>query len=245
MNMKRTTNILTIAAIIMAAVLFSTFALAGPPDPPTLHVYQPVTAYTTAQSVPLRWGGGSPDIFTEFTACNKNAAGGDSVWLDPTGTTAATVALESPSPCTAALAGLGAGNVNAGTHSYKVTFVAGSYESYGSPASATVTTTAGNGQIALSAIPLGRTGTTARKIYRTAAGGTTYKLLTTIADNATTVFADNVADINLTTTLATNIGYTSWEIEPAQCLNFAFPKTGSVSVITLANTAVVKIGAGR
>lgn len=50
-------------------------------------------------------------------------------------------------------------------------------------------------RIAVSAIPVGPAGTTARKLYRSAAGDAgPWLLLTTIADNVTVVFADNVAD---------------------------------------------------
>jgi hypothetical protein len=52
-------------------------------------------------------------------------------------------------------------------------------------------------QVALSAIPLGPTGTTSRKVYRTVAGGATYKLVTTIANNTTTTYADALADGSL------------------------------------------------
>jgi len=57
-------------------------------------------------------------------------------------------------------------------------------------------TTAVN-QANLSAIPLGPSGTTGRKVYRTAAGGTQLKLLATIADNSTVVYADSTADGSL------------------------------------------------
>jgi hypothetical protein len=116
---------------------------------------------------------------------------------------------QTPAPttgCTAALAGLGAGNVNTGTHSYKVAFVRAD-ESGGASGLAdavvsnTVTTdTATNGQVALTAIPVGPSGTTARRIYRTAAGNAVtgpWKLLATISDNSTTIYADNIADGSL------------------------------------------------
>lgn len=54
--------------------------------------------------------------------------------------------------------------------------------------------TAGTGQVSLTGIPLGPTGTTARRMYRTVAGGSTYFLQSTIADNVTTTGTDNVAD---------------------------------------------------
>jgi hypothetical protein len=56
-------------------------------------------------------------------------------------------------------------------------------------------------QVALSAIPLGPTGTTSRTVYRTTVGGATYKRLTTIADNSTTTYADATADGSLGATV--------------------------------------------
>jgi hypothetical protein len=51
-----------------------------------------------------------------------------------------------------------------------------------------------NGKVSLTGIPLGGTAVTSRKLYRTAAGGSTYLLLATIADNTTTIYTDNTAD---------------------------------------------------
>jgi len=52
-------------------------------------------------------------------------------------------------------------------------------------------------RVSLSGIAIGASPTTSRKIYRTAVGGTQLKLLTTLADNTTTVFADTIADGSL------------------------------------------------
>jgi hypothetical protein len=49
-------------------------------------------------------------------------------------------------------------------------------------------------QIALTGILAGSTGVTARKLYRTAGGGSQLKLVTTIADNTTTTYTDSTAD---------------------------------------------------
>lgn len=102
---------------------------------------------------------------------------------------------------------LAAGSVNAGTHSYRVTFVDGhGYESSASPASNVITADGTHQQVSLTGIPLGPTatgndgldGTVSRKIYRTVAGNTgSAKLLATISDNTTTIFTDNVADGSL------------------------------------------------
>lgn len=99
-----------------------------------------------------------------------------------------------PTALTAALAGDGAGNVDDGIHSYVVTFVTADGETEAGTASSTVTTTSGDGKVDLSAIPVGGASVTSRKIYRTEAGGATYKLLTTISDNTTTTYEDDIAD---------------------------------------------------
>jgi hypothetical protein len=80
-----------------------------------------------------------------------------------------------------------------------VTFVNSQGETTPSAASADVTVAdkATNGQILVSGIAIGEEGTTARKLYRTEAAGSTYKLLTTIANNTATTFVDNVADASL------------------------------------------------
>jgi hypothetical protein len=106
---------------------------------------------------------------------------------------------------TVALAGLGAGNLSNGKYYYKVTYVltvsGSSIETQPCTQSPTVTVTdnSTDGQVAVSSIPTYSGGftCTARKLYRTTAGGLTLKLLDTIADNTTTTYADNVADASL------------------------------------------------
>jgi hypothetical protein len=96
-----------------------------------------------------------------------------------------------------------AGNLGVGKYSYKVEFVTSIGNSMPSDASNVITTIAGSTQISLASIPLGPTGvsytTTARKIYRTLVGGSTYKLVGTISNNTATTFTDNIADGSLTT----------------------------------------------
>jgi uncharacterized phiE125 gp8 family phage protein len=103
---------------------------------------------------------------------------------------APTVALASPAV---------AGNVNAGAHRYRVTFTTADGETEGGTVSSSVTVADAsiNGKVELTAIPLGGSLVTSRKIYRTAAAGTTYLLLATLADNTTTVYTDNIADSSL------------------------------------------------
>lgn len=103
-----------------------------------------------------------------------------------------------PGAVTASLAGVGAGSVDDGAHDYGVSFVTAGGET---PCSAVVIVTvvdkASDGKVAISAIPLGPAGTTARKLWRSEAAAHSMKLLTTLADNTTTVFTDNVADVAL------------------------------------------------
>lgn len=108
--------------------------------------------------------------------------------------TAIGIGVASPSALTATpVSGSGLG---VGVYGYKVTYVSYSGESALGSAG-TCTTTSSNKQVNLSAIPTGPTGTLKRNVYRTAVGGSSYSLLTTIADNTTTTFTDTTADGSL------------------------------------------------
>lgn len=90
-----------------------------------------------------------------------------------------------------------AGNVDDGAHMYAVVF----YNAVGNgPQSAPVTVTVAdhtvNGQVTVT-LPLGPTGTTGRKLYRTAAAGAALLLLATVANNTATSYTDNTADSGL------------------------------------------------
>lgn len=108
---------------------------------------------------------------------------------------------QAPVAPTVALAGAGAGNLSNGIYRYKCTFVTADGETEGGSASSAVTVSDAttNGKVSISAIPTGGNSVTSRKIYRTAVGGSTYKLLTTISDNTTTTYTDNTADASLGT----------------------------------------------
>jgi len=92
-----------------------------------------------------------------------------------------------------------AGNVTAGAHRYLATFVTADGETQAGEVSAAVTVAdaAINGKVELTAIPIGGALVTARKLYRTAAGGSTYLLLATLANNTATTYTDNIADASL------------------------------------------------
>lgn len=102
---------------------------------------------------------------------------------------------------------LGAAGNLTGAYTYKITFYTASGETeVSAPSSVDVTTsiTAAAQQLSLTGIPLSPCkSVVGRKVYRTAAGGTVYKLAATIADNTTTTLTDNVADGSLTTVAPT------------------------------------------
>lgn len=99
-------------------------------------------------------------------------------------------------PSAALVSPAAAGNLSAGVYRYKVTFVTADGETLASPSSSPVTVAAPgtNGRVQLSDIMTGGSVVTARKIYRTTAGGSSYHLLTTLNDNTTTDYTDNTAD---------------------------------------------------
>jgi hypothetical protein len=113
--------------------------------------------------------------------------------LNPTRVGSATA----PAAPTAAAPSAG-GSVTSGTHLWACSFVTYGVESQLSPASTSQTTGSGNNTVALSGIPTGPQGTTARKIYRTLAGAAgPFYLVATLADNTTTTYTDTTADTAL------------------------------------------------
>lgn len=103
-----------------------------------------------------------------------------------------------PAPAVA-LAGAGAGNLSNGAYRYRLTFVTADGETDGGDISAAVTVSNNtlNGRVSVTNIPIGGSRVTSRKLYRTVAGGSTYLLLETIANNTATTYTDNVADAAL------------------------------------------------
>jgi hypothetical protein len=87
------------------------------------------------------------------------------------------------------------GSLN-GTYRYAVTFVSNGGETTGGSEAVIA---AANNSVQLSDIPLGPTGTVARKMYRTPVGGASgaEKLLTYVGDNSTTTYTDNANDPSL------------------------------------------------
>lgn len=109
--------------------------------------------------------------------------------------------LAAPGAATAALGAGGTNLLTAGNYKWKITFVTADGETEAGAASNQITVNPAT-QLppALSAVPTDATAgvtVTARKVYRTVAGGTVYKLSGTIADNSTTTYTDNIPDASL------------------------------------------------
>lgn len=92
-------------------------------------------------------------------------------------------------------AAVGAATGMTGAYDYSVSFVTAAGETTSSAFSSLVNVT--NQKINLTAIPLGGTGTTSRKIYRRKAGVLQGRV-TTVSDNTTTVYTDSTADGSVT-----------------------------------------------
>lgn len=109
--------------------------------------------------------------------------------------------LAAPGAPTVTNGAAGTNLLTAGIYRWKVTFVTAEGETEAGTASSPLTVDpAAELPPALSAVPTDATAgvtVTARKIYRTVAGGSVYKLSGTIADNSTTTYTDNVADASL------------------------------------------------
>jgi hypothetical protein len=92
-------------------------------------------------------------------------------------------------------------------------------------AAAPSSNTATLNQVALTGVAIGATGTTSREIYRTAVNGSQLKLLTTLANNTATTFADSTADASLGANAPT--ADTSGLTQPAGQVN-----AGSATLLT-------------
>jgi uncharacterized phiE125 gp8 family phage protein len=106
-----------------------------------------------------------------------------------------------------------AGNVDAGAHRYRVTFVTAAGETDGGQISAPVTTldavaddlgtplvdetVAESKQVAITNIAVGGSDVIGRNLYRTAADGSDYFLLFAFTNNTATTYTDNIADADL------------------------------------------------
>jgi hypothetical protein len=125
-----------------------------------------------------------------------------------------TSAVTSPTVAPTATLVVSAGNLSIGTYSYKVEYVSSLGQSNPSPKSANVTTVSGSQRVTVGSIQIGPAGTTARKVFRTKANGAEYFLLTTINNNSTSSYSDNIADTSLTQTMpqGAQFGFTRGDV---------------------------------
>lgn len=114
-----------------------------------------------------------------------------------------------PPTTTMTVASNGVGVLSASaTYMYKNTYVNSNLVESDLGPAATFVISVTSGQNNLTSIPLAPTsfGVNARKIYRTSANASTFKLLTTISDNTTTTYSDNTLDSALGATAPTDNG---------------------------------------
>jgi hypothetical protein len=125
------------------------------------------------------------------------------------------------------------GSVDVGAHSYAVTFVGQTGEETAIGTAVVATTSGGNQTVNLTSIPTGPSGTTARKVYRTKVGGTTFFLVTTLSDNTTTTYSDTATDASLAATNppshSTFGGTTRWQNSSGTTKAQVFGSDGAVS----------------
>ena len=112
--------------------------------------------------------------------------------------------LPTPPAITGALVSpAAAGNVDNGAHDFAVEFVNAAGDTLPGPVvSITVADKTTNGQILLN-IPIGPTGTTARKIIASKAGAHVLYVADTVANNTAETYTYNIADSSLSTGAAT------------------------------------------
>lgn len=109
-------------------------------------------------------------------------------------TTEAAPRLDIPA---AARGGAGTNALSAGDYSWKVTYLTAEGETEASDASNTLTIDPLTQDPPTVTLPIGSHYVLSRKLYRTTAGGSTYKLVATISDNTTATYDDDIADASL------------------------------------------------
>lgn len=228
----------------LANVNTTTATITTPPAAPPTAVMPPASNLGTPPT---------PDP-VNFTQGNSSFSSATSQLSDfnstsPTSERGETVVPLTPfltAPAAPTVAAGASGNPN-GTYKCQVTFVTAQGETVGGT-EAPITVT--NAQIYWSAIPLGPIGTTARKLYRTVAGGSsgTEKLVTTLSDNTTTTYTDNVADGSLGATVpSSNTSGTGNPFSSGYCFKYTVSNSTSIEVgvdkdLSRTNTRDYKFG---
>lgn len=214
---------LLLQAITLPAVLLVGFALITGPAMPdviqgggglsralanTLYCQVAGCTMTGVELMPNGSIAAPSSSFTNFTTFGLYAESG---FFDLTGGESATRIMAQTAPPTALTTALVAvaGNIDAGSHSYKVTFVTASGETEGGTVSNSVVNDGTHAQNSLASVPVSTyAGVTSRKIYRNKVADQTHWFLQqTIANNtATTGVQDNTADSGLGAAMPTTNG---------------------------------------
>lgn len=112
---------------------------------------------------------------------------------------------QAPSSAPTFAADTAGGNVPAGAHTYKITYLYYDFEeSNGGPASAVRTVVGPNFTVNLTALPIGGYGVTARKIYRDNNDGN-WLLVGTVSNNTATTFSDTASTGTAAIPLTNNV----------------------------------------
>jgi hypothetical protein len=145
----------------------------------------------------------SGDIPRHWTIAGQDTNGNPQMYIYPVNSGAVTLRIDNyVGKCPALVdrppiltAAEGAVGLPTGAYQYAVTYTTADGETEPGPR---VSITVSSKQITLTEIPVSRNrAVTGRKIYRTAAGGTSLLLAATISNNVATTATDNVADVSL------------------------------------------------
>lgn len=129
--------------------------------------------------------------------------------------------IQPPSTAPTATKGI-AGNVDAATHRYVVTFVS-TYGKESNRSSPSNTVTTDPSQVSLTSIPVSSdTQVTSRKIYRDIDGDGQFRFVATISDNTTTTYTDNASQADLSSVEAPFAG-SAIDNSPPENMAFVAP----------------------
>lgn len=129
----------------------------------------------------------------------------------------------------------GAGAIEAGTYTYKVTFTSFFGETTAGPASSGVTIAASH-NIDLSTVPLSGTEIETRQIYRSNGGA--YKLVGEIADNTTTTFTDSMTEASAPSIAPPSVSTAQAALVPIRAFTYSTNGNASPGTIDTLVTAI-------
>jgi hypothetical protein len=161
----------------------------------------PAAVYGPSGTVPLSWASGG-NASVAFRLYRRVSGSGTLQLVRQFTNAVGQFGILAPTTAPQAyVSGSGQGPLSVGWYSWRVTFVTAEGETEPGPTTNLVqfTNPAVSGRADLYTIPTGAAdaGVTARRIYRTTAGGSVFKLVATLNDNTTTFYTDFIADASL------------------------------------------------